>query len=192
MANVRKGQSNMSRSIHNPGKLEEMYDLYSKLVYGMIYNLIKNRVETDDLFQNLWVKVLENQDKFDQPAGHMKTKNYLKIMTRNLVYDYFHAQSNEKNNLNYIEDLVNELAIEDITQERILPYGLAEEQLREILATLPREDKELLYLKEVAGKSYKEIGEMTGKSETAMRMKLSRIKKRLREIIENLERGAEL
>ena len=37
--------------------IEELYKIYSKLVFGVIYSILKNTDETEDVLQNVFIKI---------------------------------------------------------------------------------------------------------------------------------------
>lgn len=50
-----------------------LYDMYSKNMYGIIYNLLKDREESEDVLQEVFVKIWKNIDSYDETKGRFFT-----------------------------------------------------------------------------------------------------------------------
>lgn len=72
---------------------QSVYDLYSAHIYNFIYSLLYNRLEAEDLTQEVFVKVWEKKESLDMDKNF---DSYIFKIARNLVYDEwenrFHAE----------------------------------------------------------------------------------------------------
>ena len=50
-----------------------LYDMYSKSLYGVIYNLLKNKEEAEDVLQEVFVKIWKNIDSYNDSKGRFFT-----------------------------------------------------------------------------------------------------------------------
>ena len=62
--------------------IEELYKNYSKLVFGVIYSILKNTDETEDVLQNVFIKIF----KLDNEKLPTKSDKKLKIVLRIIRY----------------------------------------------------------------------------------------------------------
>ncbi|NHN24869.1 sigma-70 family RNA polymerase sigma factor [Flavobacterium jejuense] len=76
-----------------------LYDNYSKSLYAVIYNLIKNREEAEDVLQEVFVKIWNNIDTYNETKGRLYT--WMLNITRNTTIDklrskgYNNSQKNQ-------------------------------------------------------------------------------------------------
>lgn len=76
-----------------------LYDNYSKSLYAVIYNLIKNREEAEDVLQEVFVKIWNNIESYNESKGRLYT--WMLNITRNTTIDklrskgYNNSQKNQ-------------------------------------------------------------------------------------------------
>ena len=83
---------------------EQVYNEYYLKVRNYILSKINNFYEAQDICSNVFVKVYENLDKFDEKKASMST--WIFTITRNTLTDYY-----RKNKI--YEELNENIAIED-------------------------------------------------------------------------------
>ena len=76
--------------------VEILFEKYWQLVKYKIDKAVFDEDVREDLFQEVWLRVLKNEDKFRKMSLE-KAKNYINVMTRNLLYDYFKQVDKTKN-----------------------------------------------------------------------------------------------
>ena len=50
--------------------LEELYDLYNRLLFGLVLSIVKKREEAEDVLQEVFVKIWNKADSFDAESGN--------------------------------------------------------------------------------------------------------------------------
>jgi len=50
-----------------------LYDMYSKNLYGIIYNLVKDKEEAEDVLQEVFVKIWKNIESYNESKGRFFT-----------------------------------------------------------------------------------------------------------------------
>lgn len=65
--------------------LAELYELYSNLLYAVLLKIIRNREETEDLLQLLFMKIWYKANSFDGSKGNLNS--WLITMARNMAID---------------------------------------------------------------------------------------------------------
>lgn len=76
-----------------------LYDNYSKSHYGVIFNLVKNKEEAEDILQEVFVKIWSNIDTYNESKGRLYT--WILNITRNTTIDKLRSKgfNNSQKNL---------------------------------------------------------------------------------------------
>ncbi|UOX32208.1 RNA polymerase sigma factor [Flavobacterium sediminilitoris] len=76
-----------------------LYDNYSRSLYGVIYNLIKNKEESEDVLQEVFVKIWNNIDSYNETKGRLYT--WMLNIARNTSIDKLRSKgyNNSQKNL---------------------------------------------------------------------------------------------
>ncbi|MGK4568690.1 RNA polymerase sigma factor [Flavobacterium sp. 3HN19-14] len=76
-----------------------LYDMYSKNLYGIIYNLIKDREESEDVLQEVFVKIWKNIESYNEGKGRFFT--WILNIARNTAIDKLRSKgfNNSQKNL---------------------------------------------------------------------------------------------
>jgi RNA polymerase sigma factor (sigma-70 family) len=85
-----------------------LYDNYSKALYGVIYTIVGNVGEAEDILQNVFVKIWYNFYTYDKAKGRLYT--WMLNIARNAAIDYVRSRQNKTSLQNYSsENIVNEI-----------------------------------------------------------------------------------
>lgn len=150
-----------------------IYDAYVEKIYSFIYFKTQHRETAEDLTSKTFMKALDNLQSFDDGKGSFST--WLYSIARNNVIDFYRTKKNESD-INDIWDLSSTDDIERDAQAR-----LKLEKIEKYLGKLKSEHREIIILRVWNELSYKEISEITGKSEASCKMMFSRCIKQLKE-----------
>lgn len=76
-----------------------LYDMYSKSLFGVISNLIKDQEEAEDVLQDVFVKIWKNIDSYNEEKGRLHT--WMVNITRNTSIDKLRSKgyNNSQKNL---------------------------------------------------------------------------------------------
>lgn len=150
-----------------------LYDQYLKKIYSFVYYKTHHQETAEDLTSKTFIKALANIQSFDLAKGTFSA--WLYQIARNTVIDHYRAQKNDIN----IDD------VWDLGTENTLPQDLdTKKQLREVkelLAQLPSDQRDIIILRVWNQLNYQEIAEIIGKTETNCRMIFSRAIRKLRD-----------
>lgn len=149
-----------------------LYDQYFDDVYRYVFFKTNSHWDTDDLVSDIFKKAFEKYT----PAIE-NPKPWLFSIARNTIIDFYRKK----------KDIASSDELDQYMYPGCFELDLEKNEqlncLKKSLSTLPKEDLEFVNLRYFSGLKYKEIGELTGKSEDSVKMRLSRIIKKLKEMI---------
>lgn len=79
-----------------------LYDMYSKSLFGIISNLIKDREEAEDVLQEVFVKIWKNIDSYNESKGRFYT--WMLNIARNASIDKLRSKTHNNNQKNLSAD----------------------------------------------------------------------------------------
>ena len=161
-----------------PQLFEIIYDRYVDKVFRKCISFTTNRDEAQDLAHDVFIKIYTSLVKFQ---GRSKFSTWVYAITYNKCVDYQKAK--KKRNL-----LMSELA-EAQLREKEEPsdedlFAIRADHLMKALDLLDPNDKALLLMKYQDKQSLKNIMQLLGISESAVKMRLKRSKQRLLKLID--------
>jgi len=154
-------------------KFAIIYERYADALYAYAFARTGSAAIADDVVSDTMVEALASLERYDSHRGSLAAWLFTiagrRIIDRHRATGRFHrALSRLKPVLGTADD-VAEIAIRNEEAGRV----------RLAVADLPTDDREIIYLRYAAGLNSSEIGEMLGLSAGAVRMRLSRVTKRL-------------
>jgi RNA polymerase sigma-70 factor (ECF subfamily) len=151
-----------------------LYNKYKDKVYGKCLSMLTDAEKSQDAVQDIFLSVMLNLSSFKQNS---RFSTWLYSITYNHCIDVIRKggkmvfdslETMEISQSRYDESEIEEKKLLDIKVER----------LDQVLDTIPVRDKSILIMKYQGGLSIREISEMLGKSESAIKMTLKRAKER--------------
>ena len=163
-------------------KLGLLYERYKKKLLGFFFNMNHDLEASEDLVQNVFVRILKYKHTF---AGSGKFSTWMYHLARNMYYDQY--RKNKKSEKNVSLENVSYKLVDDTTIDSEIHDNEQQLQLKRALQALQPEKRELLILSRYQELKYHEIAQVTGISEGAIRVKIHRTLKELKEIFFKLE-----
>ncbi len=155
------------------GEYNRCVDEYADRLYRFILKSIKNSEKAEDIvqdsFEKLWRKAKEVQ--------FAKSKAYLFTTAYHTMIDTIRKEKR-------IENLNTEKA-ESLSHE--MPYSDLGDILHQALERLPHMQRTVILLRDYEGYTYAEIGEITGLSESQVKVYIYRGRVYLKQYIGNLQ-----
>jgi RNA polymerase sigma-70 factor (ECF subfamily) len=160
-----------------------LYKKYFVPVFRYIYLRLKNKEEAEDLAQTVFLRVYKSLPRFrDQGKEPLA---YFFTIARNAIIDYWRKKKDWK--LDDDEDTdKKEVNVNNNEAERISDLCDNAELVQKALSELEDVRREVIVLRFMEGFSNKEIAELIGKSEEAIRQIQCRALKFLRDKFKNL------
>jgi RNA polymerase sigma-70 factor (ECF subfamily) len=168
----------------------EIVDRYQNKVFSIIFGILRNRNDAEDIAQQVFTKIYFSIHNFDFRSTLL---TWIYKITVNECYDYLRKKKVRK--LVYESDFGDE---ETNNMERSEPdtvqpvdQSLAQRDLvLKLLAKVSEEERNLMLLKEVEGHSVEELAAMTGLNENTIKVKLFRARQKLLKAAQRLLKGA--
>lgn len=159
--------------------MEELYLEHGKIVYGYLLKLTHNQLLSEEFAQETFYQAICSMDRY---KGSCKISSWLCQIAKNIWLNY---QRKEKK-IEYTDELEHFCGAEQTFDHDIIKE---EEKLLlyKILHRLPAHMREVIYLRITGEFTFKEIGEILGKSEVWARTNYYRGKKKIAEEVEKSE-----
>ncbi len=163
-------------------KLGLLFERYKKPLYGFFYGMTKDQELCEDLVQNVFFRILKYRYLF---RGEGDFRTWMFHIARNVSHDHF--RKNKWKLKESLDNWENRLGTEE---DRSTQFKQDEEMqlLSMAMDRLPDDKKEILLLSKYQEKKYKEIGEILGCTEGAVKVKVFRALQELKEVYQQLEK----
>lgn len=141
--------------------LRKLYDRFKHILTGMIYKILRNREETEDLLQEIFVQAWQKADQYDPGRGSVYS--FLATMARNKAIDRTRSRAfkNSKKDDHVINDdeYSFNLSTENPNPEESMELTERAISVRKALAELNEKEREVLYISYFHGLSQSEISD---------------------------------
>lgn len=149
--------------------MDEIYRAYAATVYRYLLSLTRNENLAEELTQETFYQAVKSIERFD---GSCKISTWLCAIAKNALSAYRRKHPPT-------EELMCGAAAPDSPEAEVLNRAGQVEILREMHA-LPDEMREVLYLRLFGGLSFRQIGEVVGRTENWARVTFYRGKEKLK------------
>ena len=159
----------------------EIVERYQNKVFSIIYGILRNHNDAEDIAQQVFSKIYFSIENFDFRSSLL---TWIYKITVNECYDYLRKKRVRK--LVYESDFSEEDALlmensEPASDQRPAVDATLEQRdlIFKLLSKVSEEDRNLILLKEVEGHSVEELAHMTGMNENTIKVKLFRTRQKL-------------
>lgn len=159
---------------NNKINFEKFYKEYNKLIYGIVFSIIKNREDTEDLVQKIFLKIW----KMDID----------KLPSTNEASWLYTLAKNET--INFIRSSKKETSIEDIyflnNEDEYIDAVMDKDSYNRLIARLEKDEQEIVSLKILANMSFREIAEVLNKPIATIQWKYYKAISTLKILLSNI------
>lgn len=154
--------------------LGDIYDAYNKLVYGLIYTILKGKEESEDCLQEVFVQLWEKADQFDPSKGNLYS--FLLTMARNKAIDV--TRSRDYKDSKKEDHIINDFTLTPESKHNNphedLELNERAGMVRQALKRLSEKEREVLHVAYFNGMTQSEIS-------TKFEIPLGTVKYRMRQ-----------
>jgi RNA polymerase sigma-70 factor (ECF subfamily) len=156
----------------------------SQKIYRYAQRILGNEHDAEDVVQEIWMKLWMRREQLEEVKS---IEAFAFRMTRNLCLDKIKLKKPQ-----YYDDREEsayrfEGADESPDPEKHLELKDTMERVNHIIGGLPEQQQTLLQLRDIEGMEYGEIAEATGLEINAIRVNISRARKKLRDSLQKTD-----
>ena len=163
--------------------VKDLYTKYEQPMYRIAYNILHNSTDAEDVVQNTFIKIIDSLEKI-RALDSKGTEYYLCKVTTNAAKD-MQKKTNylpESNVMEELDEIEADISVEDSVLAK-----MDCESVRNVLKTLPKKEREILFMNLIMGYQPSEIADMYEISSNTARQKIFRAKQHLKQELENEE-----
>lgn len=161
---------------------EVIYDRYAHFVYNKCISFLKDNEEAKDLTQDIFIKIYLNLRKFQ---GRSKFSTWVYSITFNACVEHIKSRRKAlKIQELQLHNYTEYLETDEVSYSELLDNKY--ECLQNIMNTLPKGEKLLLLMKYQQNLSVPQMVAILNLKESAVKMRLLRVKKKLVKLRTNL------
>lgn len=133
--------------------LQQVYQIYGKYIYIILYDILKNKEDAEDVTTEFFLKLWNVAEKYQAGHGH---RAWMGRIAHNMAIDFLRKkkihisyedmEEEEIGDKNFESDTVNKMAVE------------------QAIKTLKREEQEIVNMKILLQMTFQEIADTLGKS----------------------------
>jgi len=131
--------------------------------------------EAEDVVQEVFIKLWTRREKLDE---YRSVEALAMIMTKNMCLDRIRIKKYP------VDPMDNHRRfLENLPEEKMRDYYDEIRKVKVAMKTLPRQQQMIMQLRDIDGYDFESIAEILEMNENAIRVNLSRARKRIRELI---------
>jgi len=160
---------------------DQLYERYSSGLYGYVYNSCHVEAIARELFQDIWLKVINGRASYSADAPF---RAWLFRIARHHVIDHYRRQPAKP--LEPFDEATtsNASTVErELGPDEVASLAEREGALHEALRQLPAAQRDAIVLKHIAGMNLTEIAEITDEKVETIKSRLRYARTRLRQIL---------
>lgn len=147
--------------------LKEIYEAYIGYIYRIVYEVLQNRENAEDVTSEFFIRLWDKADQFKPGGGH---KGYLATMARNMAIDYIRKHRREELTA-MMQDIKAGPEEEEQTKKQFYKEETGSEveesvirdmTVKEALETLKPSERQVVSLKVLGEMTFKEIARTMG------------------------------
>lgn len=163
-------------------KLGLLFERYKKPLFGFFYGLTKDSELSDDLVQNVFFRILKYRYLF---RGEGEFKTWMFHIARNVKHD--HYRKSKWKGRDSLENWEERLSTHE-NRDTEFHHDESMQLLTMAMDRLTEDKREILLLSKFQDKKYREIAEILGCTEGAVKVKVFRALQDLKEVFKKLEK----
>lgn len=139
--------------------LNEFYDIYNQLLFGLILPIVKNKREAEDALQEIFVKIWQKAHTFDETRGNVYS--WVITLARNKAIDRIRSKdyNTQKKASVTIDDPSFTLEGDNYDPLETTIFSERAEIVKKALAKIPKEQSQVIKIAYYQGMTQSDISE---------------------------------
>ena len=167
-------------------KFEALFHRYKGMMYSSINSIINDKHLSEDILQEVFIKIANNIDKISDDINSNETKSFIMTITKNTALDYYRKNAKNREHECYIADC-EEAVFSKIDKSYVSKLDDGNKVFY-LMKNMKETYRDIFMLKYVNGLANKDIAGLLNISEETVRQRISRGKKMLEEKLEDMEK----
>lgn len=151
-------------------------------LFRLALRITLNREEAEDIVQDTLLRIWNSRSEW---AGIANMEAFGLTVCRNLALD--RTEKKEKQNIS-LDETEHDCADLASTPEEQMVRDERESIVRRLVDSLPEKQRTVMHLRDIEGKTYKEIAGILGLTESDVKVNLFRARKQIREQFNRLDK----
>ena len=165
-----------------PGALEELYDRYNRLVFGVALAILSDTSAAEEVTLDVFVRVWKGAATYQ--AERAKVSTWLAAITRHHAIDVLRGQRSKLDQKSlYLSDLPWQKASELSAPQEDLENNIQRARIRQAVEELPAEQREALILAYFKGYSHRQIADLLEEPLGTVKTRIRLAMQKLRDIL---------
>lgn len=156
---------------------KELLSCYQQRLYWHIRNMVKDHQDTDDILQNTFIKVFRNIEKF---KGESKLYSWMYRIATNEAITFLNLKAKR---LHIDSSDLQTYLIENLQSDIYFEGKEIQLKLQNAIACLPKKQQQVFNMKYFEELKYREMAEILGTSEGALKASYHIAVKKIEEFI---------
>lgn len=159
----------------------DILPLKNKL-YRLALRITLDSAEAEDIVQETMIKVWNQRNQLDTV---LSVEAYCMTICRNMALD--RKERKESQNQELTQEMQENSLLDSSTPHESLVQDERLQIVHQLLNKLPMNYREVMQLRDIEGKTYKEIAQILNLTEEQVKVNLFRARQRIREQFKNIE-----
>lgn len=157
----------------------ELVSLYQERLYWQIRNIVKNHDDADDVLQNTFIKVFKNIHQFN---GDSQLFSWMYRIATNEALNFLNQRARK---LKLSSQELQDQIVSNLESDIYFEGDEIQLQLQRAVALLPEKQQQVFNMKYFQELKYKEISDILGTSEGALKASYHIAVKKIEEFLKN-------
>lgn len=155
----------------------ELLSLYQERLYWHIRNIVKNHEDADDVLQNTFIKVFRNIEKF---KGDSQLFSWMYRIATNESITFLNNRAKKQK---ISSEELQEQIVNNLESDVYFEGDEIQLKLQKAVASLPEKQQQVFNMKYFQELKYKEISDILGTSEGALKASYHHATKKIEEFL---------
>jgi RNA polymerase sigma factor (sigma-70 family) len=180
---LKSNEEQLLRDLQEPKSRDtafrELLHLYQERLYWQIRNIVKNHEDADDVLQNTFIKIFRNIEKF---KGDSQLFSWMYRIATNESFTFLKKRARE---MQISSEELQQQIIDNLETDVYFEGDKIQLKLQRAIATLPEKQQQVFNMKYFQELKYKEISDILGTSEGALKASYHIATKKIEEYLKN-------